>query len=330
MAVRRLDAAASGLADDFTYNVSAALNSDRLLIVCIAQLHSGAANQVTVTYGNQTMIKSSLNISSGNGLESYIFYLADAGIAAADDAVVRVTGQNAVCTYHAISYQGVRQTTPIQGIASAGGTGATPNPVTTVDRAGTVEGALINIAATKGATTASWNAAMTEQTDIDDTTVTGSMADKLTTSTDNVDVECTWATQDSYATITACIHASVGILPQRMGPASTIPMFAAPAVVRNQSMANLRRAIGWGILNLPVDQPPISPQNYDYRRCGATLLPLFAAPGVIPGSDPPNIRKQSGWGYCNLPVSSEAPAVVAELVPFVYRRRMQRLRARKR
>ena len=93
----------------------------------------------------------------------------------------------------------------------------------------------------------------------------------------------------------------------------------------------LRQAAGWGIADHPLTQFGVYPFPVRERRCAVTPYTGFLPVTVTPGSGPVSFRQQAGWGYCGIGVgvTATSTAVVA-FTPFVYRRRMQRMRARKR
>lgn len=202
MAVARLDAAAQGNVDDQSYTVSA--GSDRCLVVGVQAEGAITPDSVTVTWGGQSMVRAVYSHveAAGNDNEVALFYLLEAGIAAASGSTIAITGQVANFTWHAASYTGVHQgggSSTVPETNTDGTTGATPNPLTGSDIVVGVDAAVVGLGGCGNATTALWGSDLTEQTDIQDITsptTTGSMADGLFASGQTVNVEPTWASQN--------------------------------------------------------------------------------------------------------------------------------------
>ena len=202
MAVTRLDAAASGNTDGASYTISA--GSDRLLVIGHQVENDATPGDVTVTWGGQSLIKQVIvTIGGANTLTIILFTLDEAGIAAASGSTITFGGeQPGAFTWHAASYAGVDQTTPIPETNSDGIDDTTPNPLTGADIVAGDGAAVVALGGCGNATTAlSTSGDLTEQTDEQDVagSSTGSYADGLFASGQTVDVEFTWASQNRAA-----------------------------------------------------------------------------------------------------------------------------------
>lgn len=209
MAVARLDAAASAPTNTMAYAISA--GSNRLLVVAVSMEGSITEDAVTCVYGGQTMTKPAGAVAyvlqgGGADLQARIFYLDDAGIAAAANTTITATVTGATgSTVHAASYSGVDQTTPVPETSVGEAAASTPNPLTTADITAGDGSAVVALAANGGNATATWHADITEQTEIagiSANVTSASMADGLYTTGQTVNVECTWTTQNR-AVVTA-------------------------------------------------------------------------------------------------------------------------------
>ena len=87
-----------------------------------------------------------------------------------------------------------------------------------------------------------------------------------------------------------------------------------------------RQTAGWGTCRQPLFEPgpPLNCERTAVLQTG--VLPVTVGPALGPVA----FRQTAGWGYCRIPVGVTATATGVEFRPFVYRRRMQRLRSRKR
>ncbi len=205
MAIARLDAAASVAAATQTFSVSA--GSNRMLVACFAAEEAGPTEVFidSVDYGGQAMVEAveeNIAASAAEGTVA-IYYLLEAGIAAATDSVITPTysktpGDEIIA---AISYTGVDQTggaTTNPAIAQASAIGTTPNPLVT-DLTETDNGCVVACNMGGNASSSTWHADMTEQTDQTDTSSHGGMADRLSTTSGNVNIEATIASQNRAA-----------------------------------------------------------------------------------------------------------------------------------
>ncbi len=204
--VLRLDAAASFNADSPTCAIGA--GTDRGLIVGIQHEGDLTADSVSVTWGGQAMTQLvTVHVeAAGNDLELTLFLLLEAGIDAGVGTTIIITGELPDFTYHAASYENVNQgggTDSVPETNSAGTTGATPNPLTTSDIVAGDGAAVVALAGVGQVATAAWGADLTEQTELGDVTptATGSLADGLFATGQNVNVEATWSGQNRAAVV---------------------------------------------------------------------------------------------------------------------------------
>lgn len=207
MAVSRLDALATGTANNGTYSVSSGTN--RLLVVTFCQEGDPlTADQVTCTYGGQSMTKQVTVITSDNKLELYIFTLDDDGIEAASNTTITFSGHNEIA-WTASSYEGVDQTAPVPE-TNSDETTTTPNPLTGADiTAG--DGAAVVAAAGNGklGVSCSWGSDLTEQADFEGSgSYFLSVADGLFASGQSVGVEATWDDLNRIAVVSAELAAA--------------------------------------------------------------------------------------------------------------------------
>ena len=199
--VTRLDAAASGNVDNASYAVSAGV--DRGLVIGYQAEGDITPDSVSVTWGGEALTQiGTVFIDEGaTDQEVTLFLLLESAIAAAVGTTINFTGQVADFTFHAASYENVNQTggaTTVPETNSDLTTGATPNPLTGSDIVAGDGAAVVALAGVGNATTATWGADLTEQTDQQDAspTTAGSMADGLFATGQNVNVEATWASQN--------------------------------------------------------------------------------------------------------------------------------------
>lgn len=214
MAITRLDAAVSVAAATQSFSVSA--GSDRMLVVGTGREFNGATTVTAVDYGGQAMVEAIESNSADAGFSAgcSIWYILDAGIAAASGTTITPTYSSAPADdmLHAASYEGVDQTggaTTNPATAAAESNEATPNPLI-VDLTETNEGLVVAMQCCGNASTTSWNAAMTEQTDQVDASSNSSMADRLSITSANVDIEATSASQNRAGAASASFAPSTG------------------------------------------------------------------------------------------------------------------------
>lgn len=210
-----MDTAASGAGATLAYSISA--GSDRLLVVALSAEDATDPVVSDVDYGGQamTLVRSEI-ANPGSGTRAYVsvWYLLESGIAAAVGTTItpNYSGVNDSETISAASYAGVRQSSPVIEHQGDNTAGSTPNPFTTVDLVESSGNLILAAGANGNDTTASWQADLTEQTDQQDGSSTGSMADRLSTTEGSVTVELTWASQNR-ACIISVHFAQVGAEP---------------------------------------------------------------------------------------------------------------------
>ena len=198
MAITRLDAAAS-IAASATLTYAVAAGSDRCLIVATGYEDGSAGRTVTgVDYGGQAMeqIAQDNTVDSGTATGTSLWFLNDAGIVANSGDVITVTYDTAPSVdemIHAASYENVEQAggaTSFPQTATYEQNEELPNPNTTVDLVETDGGLLIGSNSNGNANAYSWTG-LTEQTDQADSSAQSSFADRLSTTSANVDIEAT-------------------------------------------------------------------------------------------------------------------------------------------
>jgi len=207
MAITRLDTATSSAATTLDFSVSA--GSDRMLVACLSLENSVETTFTGCDYGGQTMVESVQfdTADSGAGYGNAIYYLLETGIAAASGSTITPAHSQAPADeiIHAISYAGVEQAggaTTNPTTAQAESNEATPNPLIT-DLTETNDGCVVAIRGGGALATHTWGSDLTEQTDQNDASSGSSMADRLSTTNGNVDVEGTSADQNRGAQVAA-------------------------------------------------------------------------------------------------------------------------------
>lgn len=217
MAISLLDAWTSVAASSMSKTVSA--GTDRMLVVCVGY-EDGADNQVSgVTYGEQALTRANdgaviaqarANLGGGFIAGSEVWYLLEAGIAAAANTTISVGFDAAVDNdmIHAASYEGVHQgggaaTTKEVHIAVTAS--STPNPLS-VTMGDAVDGDLVVGLATCGnASNYTWTG-LAEQTERDDSSSTSSAAAALPSGSGDIVCAPTNSSQNRAAT-TAVVFA---------------------------------------------------------------------------------------------------------------------------
>lgn len=207
MAVTRLGSAASVAAATLAHTVSA--GSDRMLVACFSHEFSGQITVTSVDYGGQAMVEAAQIDTPDTGLAAgcSIWYLLETAIAAASTNIIAPTYSAAPADeiIHAQAYAGVNQTggattNPTTTIVESNE--PTPNPLI-VDLTETDEGCVVAIVASGNASTTLWASAMTEQTDQTDASSHSSLADRLSITNGNIDIEPTVASQNRAAACSA-------------------------------------------------------------------------------------------------------------------------------
>ena len=221
MTIARLDTAASVAATTQTFSVSA--GSDRMLVAGFGHEVSGQITVTGVDYGGQAMVQAVEQDTPDTGFSygNSIWYLLEAGIAAASGSVITPTYSATPDDQmiHAISYENVEQaggssTNPATNGAESNE--GTPNPLIS-DITETDEGCVVAIRGTGNATTHTWQSDLTEQTDQLDASSGSSLADRLSTTSGNVNVEGTAASQNRGAQAVATFAPSTGVTYEQEG-----------------------------------------------------------------------------------------------------------------
>ncbi|MCH9029521.1 MAG: fibronectin type III domain-containing protein [Bacteroidetes bacterium] len=194
--------------------------SDRIMIVAVGAEISTTTDVTAVSYGGQALTQGP-QITAGTGF-SYrieIWYLLEAGIAAATNTIIIPTfgaPPPANRMIAAATYGGVDQTTPIPEQNTDSTASSTPNPLTGADIVEADGNAVVGAGGVgNGGNSATWNAAMTEQADFSAASSAMTVADRLSTTNANVDIEPTWASQNRAALVSIEI-AAVAVDPQML------------------------------------------------------------------------------------------------------------------
>lgn len=216
MTVSRLGSPVQNTGDDLVIADTAGTN--RGLIGFGATEHFSTVTIDDLDYGGQTLeIVGEAGTTEGGGNHNYgmMGFLDDAGIAAASNTTLTMntTATADAQMIHALMYEGVDQTggaTTFPDTFSLGDDSSPADPfpmdVTEVDGGCVVAG--FTYMTTGGVT---WNAAMTEQTDNEAaTTACTSMADRLSTTNANVDVEATPGSSSSRSVGVCAAFAPAG------------------------------------------------------------------------------------------------------------------------
>lgn len=111
--------------------------SDRLLLLFVGVGEStGPFINASPTYGGQTMTRIGSGSSDSNFVAADVWYLKEAGIAAAGSNIFSIdttpaSGQIDQLGVGAVCLAGVDQTTPVDGVQTSSGTGTTPQVTVT-------------------------------------------------------------------------------------------------------------------------------------------------------------------------------------------------------
>lgn len=221
MAGSRLSTAASVAASTLTHTVPAGNN--RLLVACCGHEYNGQTAVTAVDYGGQPMVEA-VQIDtpdSGYSAGCSIWYLYDTGIAAATDNVITPTHSTGPAdeVIHAASYEDMAQSGGPAATASAESNGSTPNPLI-ADITETDEGIVIGLNHCGNASSTTWQGDLSEQTDQGDASSSGSMADRLSTTSGSVQVRGTIASQNRAVSVAATFA------PAQADVSTTLPFFA--------------------------------------------------------------------------------------------------------
>lgn len=215
MAIARLDTAASAAATTLAFSVSA--GSERMLVVAVGNEDGVVAQADSVDYGGQAMVLANEFVTPDTGFHfgCAIWYLLDAGIAAASGSTITPTYSVAVDDemIHAISYTGVDQTggsTTNPANNQAESNEATPNPLIS-DLTETDEGVVVAIRGSGNVATHTWASDLTEQTEQAAASSGSSMADRLSTTSGNVNVEGTSSNQNRGCQVVSTFAPAAGV-----------------------------------------------------------------------------------------------------------------------
>jgi hypothetical protein len=202
----RLDAAASANATTLAYSISAGTN--RRLIINVGSEGTQAGNH-TCTYGDQTATFIGAAIAGSGATQQTVtkFELTEAQIAAAVGTTITAGNVPTDFNISARSYQDCEQTTPLTNFDTDSTGAATPNPLAALDITPVGDNAIIVAFSGVGnATTATWAAPLTEQTDQATASAAGSMADMEQVTAALVACEPTWASQNRAAGVAVAIE----------------------------------------------------------------------------------------------------------------------------
>ena len=247
--VTRLDAAAAGDTNSPSYAVSA--GTDRGLIIGF-QHEAGTITPggVSVTWGGQSLTEIESLYLDGGGAdqEVFLFLLLDAGIAAGVGNTIVFSGHETAFSWSAISYENVNQdggATTVPETNSDSVDASTPNPLTGADIVAGDGAAVVAMGGCGNGATVAWQSDLTEQTEQEDDsgTTTGSLADGLFATGQNVSVEATWTVQNRAVvcsielapTLSGAISGSIslalaptGVLSATIPIAGEIPLILTP------------------------------------------------------------------------------------------------------
>lgn len=224
MAVSELDALGSTF-DSATLTYSVSAGSDRVLVVANIQQHDVQAS-LTADYGGQSMTQTVEIFQEGGGFDIQItvWELDEAGIAAASDTTVTISGDELdTGSNHVVarSWQDVDQTTPIPE-TNTDSTASDVSPLTGADIVAGDGTAVMSFAVGNGATAASWGSDLTERLD---SGASGggeraSVADEVFATGQTVECRCTFTNLNNRAAQASIeIAPSVStLIPPGLGP----------------------------------------------------------------------------------------------------------------
>lgn len=226
MAVTRLGAATDA-AGVTTHSHTVGSGTDRILVVGIGwgQTASGVAS---VDYGGQPMVLAAENVHGG-GRGSSVWYLLDAGIGAASGTTITPTWSGGAPSaartfFFASGYEGVNQGGGASTLtATAADEAGTSNPITTIDVTETADGFVYSCIWRRFSTTGvTWAADMSAVAFNDSGGRSAAVADRLSTTSGNVDIEPTWdAAPDSTGGVSAAFAPSDASAPETVQAAVT-------------------------------------------------------------------------------------------------------------
>lgn len=205
-----------------SYAVSA--GSNRLLVAAVTWDGNTSAVD-SWDYGGQTMVEVVEEHSSPSGTNAgcSIAYILDAGISAASGTTISANltpnpsrWQIAVASYKGVNQSGGAGTVVASNTASS--PSSTPNPLI-VDLTESAGGIVVAALGIDNTGHGWFNTAIFEKSDLNSSAATGVFADRISTTSSNVDIEATSETQN-YAG--ACSVAFAGIAAAAVTPALTL------------------------------------------------------------------------------------------------------------
>lgn len=209
MAVSRIGSWSSGTATTLSHTNG--VGSNRVMIVAVGVETAATVTVTAIDYGGQALTRKVFTTAgTGYSYQLEIWILDEAGIQAATSTTITPTISGAYddIMIAAATFGGVNQTTPVVETNSDATAAATPNPLTGGDIVEAVGNAIVAAGGCGNATSATWNTPMTEQTDVAAASSALSTADRLSTTSANVDIECTWASQNRAALVSVEFQAA--------------------------------------------------------------------------------------------------------------------------
>ena len=196
--VVRLDAAVGSTSTSLSYPIGPGPN--RCLCVAVAVEGTDPLGNPSVNWGGQSMTQIvAPDVGSPDANKIAMFWMKESKIAAGAGTTLSVSGTAGDVGVSVASYKNCNQTTPSNTDV---GENNSSTPVTNVDIITSNTGSLVFTAAACGtSSSATWDADITEQTDINPTGMGASMADAIVSlDGDNIDCNCTWSSQNRAVT----------------------------------------------------------------------------------------------------------------------------------
>ena len=216
MAVTRSGAAVSAASETLSITIGAV--TDGCLVVNHNTEHTSSHTHDSADYGGQALVEAiQIGIGASNHNVSSIWYLLDSAIAAASNTTLTMTCSTANPDSEmltAAAYEGVNQTggaTTLIATNSYASDSSPANPAL-CDLTEVTDGLVVAGYNYESVGSISWNAAMNELSDISSSSAQGSMADRLSTTSANVDIEATaGATPSRVAMVSAAFAPAVSL-----------------------------------------------------------------------------------------------------------------------
>ena len=213
MAVTRSGSAVSSASDQVTATLGTPTDG---MVVALCSLEHFATETIdSVDMGGQAMIQAAVTqVGSGNHNVVSLWYILDTAIAAASSGLIQQTTSAAV-DYEMVSaqvYEGVNQTggaTTLIATNSYASAASPANPAL-CDLTEVTDGLVCAAYSYESVGSVSWNAAMNELTDVTTASTTSSMADRLSTTSANVDIEATAVATPSRVVMVSAAFAPAG------------------------------------------------------------------------------------------------------------------------